>query len=53
MYRTFNDERKIRRIRMAMAVGRARAKLTVLEYNALALRIKAEVLADLEAANRT
>lgn len=36
---SYNDARAMKRINMIRAVGRARAKLTVLEFNALALYI--------------
>lgn len=41
-----------REAKLAAAVERATAKLTVLEYNALALHIRAQVLADLDAIER-
>lgn len=46
---TFADQQRIRRINFLRAVGRAKAKLTVYEWNAFALYLKAEVLADLKA----
>jgi hypothetical protein len=40
------DSNRMGRIRQALAVGRAKAKLTVYEYNALALHIAAQVRSD-------
>lgn len=53
---TWEKEEAARKARheatLAAAVERATEKLTVLEYNALALHIKAQVLADEEAKHR-